>query len=92
MAAAAWLAIQFIWPTHTVRYRLTIDVETPQGIKSGSSVIAVDYVRHWALLPDTAVITTEVTGEAIFVDLGDADVTFTGHSLGGGLAGLLARI
>lgn len=53
------------------RYRLTVEVETPEGIRSGSSVIEV---RTWLAGPNTVpnpnVIRTRENGEAVTIALG----------------------
>jgi hypothetical protein len=59
------------------RYRLTVEVETPEGLRSGSSVIEV----HTTLagkpkLPDTNALSISVIGEAVDVDLGKRGVLF----------------
>jgi hypothetical protein len=51
------------------KYRLTIHVETPDGIKSASGVYAVHRSKDPPLLPHVGSI--GVKGEAIFVDLGE---------------------
>jgi hypothetical protein len=71
LVGGAWLAINLIWPTCTFRYRLTVEVETPRGIKTGSSVIDATIAYQWQALPEVGVFTSSVTGEAVFVDLGD---------------------
>lgn len=58
-------------PVSTYRFRLHVEVETPEGTKAGSSVIEVAWwteiiVGHGELGKDS------VTGDAVFVDLGDA--------------------
>ena len=67
-AAGLWAYYQWTHPTYDFRYRLTIEVETPDGIKSGSSVIGgramvVIDINGTGFLQRTA-------GDAIFVDLG----------------------
>jgi hypothetical protein len=59
----------------TWRYRLTIEVDTPEGIKSGSSVIEVRAARQPKLTPET---TTDIgiSGEAVVVDLGEGKYLF----------------
>jgi hypothetical protein len=54
--------------THTVRFQLMVEIETPDGMKTGSSVIET----NWTWQPPVAGIpfTTHVRGEAVFVDLG----------------------
>lgn len=58
---------------HQIRYRLTLEVETPEGLKTGSGVI--EHIAHWndGILrglgagPGLAIATH---GEAVIVDLG----------------------
>lgn len=51
------------------RYRLTVEVDTPHGMRSGSSVIQVasHVSSQYSLAPGD--VTTQVTGEAVAVDL-----------------------
>ncbi len=90
-----YLYIQWQYPTYTLRYRLTVEVETPQGLKTGSSVIKTIREEHIQFLPEVGVVTWRVTGEAVFVDLGGGKnlvVTLTsnasGRSTSVGAAGL----
>ena len=55
-------------PDH--RYRLTIDVATPDGIKSASSVIAVYGGDVGWGLPETKGLRAHIKGEAAYLDLG----------------------
>jgi hypothetical protein len=72
------LALGFFYmasgPTFTYRYRLTIEVDTPQGAKSGSSVIETALENNhnvkWAP-PEARKFTATTRGQAVFVDLGD---------------------
>jgi hypothetical protein len=66
----ALLAVLFIGdqirinrPGH--KYRLTIEVETPEGIKSGSGILSVHPDRGYSRHGHTA-----LRGDAVFVDLG----------------------
>jgi hypothetical protein len=52
------------------RFRMTVEVETPQGIKSGSSVMEVRLARGMAI-GDQSGVTSGVFGEAVVVDLPD---------------------
>lgn len=64
-----------VYPTVRVHYRLTLDVETPEGVKTGSGVIAVYYMRIpqlWA----TRSQSTRLLGEAVAVDLGERGTMF----------------
>jgi hypothetical protein len=60
-------------PFVSYRYRLTVTVETPQGEKSGSSVLQSNESDNRGvdlpLLSNSFV--TRMTGEAVFVDLGE---------------------
>jgi len=48
---AVWAVMAFAFPTYTHRYRLTIEVDTPQGVRSGSSVIEVERSdQRWVLI------------------------------------------
>ena len=61
-------------PLTPYRYRLTIEVDTPQGLRSGSSVIDV---RTWTSngWPDSG-ITSSVRGEGVAVDLPNGQTLF----------------
>lgn len=58
------------------RYRLTVEVDTPVGIRSGSSVIQVasHVSSKYSLRPGN--VTTQVTGEAVAVDLPGGETLF----------------
>jgi hypothetical protein len=58
------------------RYRLTVEVETPEGLRTGSSVIQVasHVSSKYALRPGD--VTTQVTGEAAAIDLPGGKVLF----------------
>jgi hypothetical protein len=64
-----------IYPTY--RYRLTVEVDTPEGLKTGSSVIEVatskggDYA-----IPSPRALSYKVHGEAVTVDLGKRGLMF----------------
>lgn len=68
---AAW---KIAYPTNSFRYKVTVNVETPEGLKSGSAVREariyqqpeVGDSRPW----------TNVFGEAVVVDLGKRGVLF----------------
>lgn len=59
------------------RYRLTVEVQTPEGIRSGSSVIEV---RTWQAsqrtIPSPGAIKTRENGQAIAIDLGRQGFVF----------------
>lgn len=56
------------YPSGSWRYRLTIGVDTPEGIKTGSSVIQVGVSTQPQLTPET-VNSVGWQGEAVAVDL-----------------------
>src|SRR5262245_578483 len=59
-------------PVYTYRYRLTVEVDTPEGLKSGSSVIETtvqDNTESWGP-PESRMVRSRTKGEAVFVDLG----------------------
>lgn len=61
----------------TYRYRLTVEVDTPEGLRRGSSVIQVktqDIIGFPG--PDAGGIRTSVKGEAVVVDLGRRGLLF----------------
>jgi len=79
MIQAAWLALAALTlPACTAaedkapdyRYRLTVEVETPEGLKTGSSVIEVKqrFVRP-GMSPSAWAIERRIRGEAVAVDL-----------------------
>ena len=51
-----------------VRYRLTLEIETPQGLRSASSVIQNFYEEGFVRCRGR-VLNTSVTSEAVYVDL-----------------------
>jgi hypothetical protein len=76
--AGYWLA----YPSYSWHQKLTIEVETPNGVVSGSSVVAVtvDYQPTLGFL-DVAGVRNEWQGEAAVVDLPDGRKLFAllGH-------------
>jgi hypothetical protein len=64
-----WGYYQINYPTCTFRYKLTAEVNTPDGLKTGSSVIEVRYSHNGDYgggeSPDL-----NLNGEAVYVDLG----------------------
>lgn len=71
-----WLALAAVFvaacddgaPDH--RYRLTVEVATPAGVRSGSSVIAVEQtLGRSAMNPAGQAVQRRIRGEAVAVDL-----------------------
>lgn len=63
------------YPSATWRYRLTLEVETPEGLKTGSSVIEVQVKDGPSFNPEGARMVF-VRGEAVAVNLGARGVLF----------------
>jgi hypothetical protein len=61
----------------TYRYRLVVEVDTPEGVKRGSSVIAVrSMLTGKNRIPDGGKFITEAMGEAVTIDLGERGLLF----------------
>lgn len=73
--AVLWGVGHILAPTGTWRYRLTVEVETPEGIKTGSAVREVKVVHGIPLTPESRP-STRVKGEAVMVDLGERGKVF----------------
>lgn len=69
LSALGWGYMQINYPSCTFRYKLTAEVMTPEGLKSGSSVVEVSYQRggDWGGGPHPY---DSLLGEATYVDLG----------------------
>ncbi|MFZ2719309.1 MAG: hypothetical protein WAZ27_00380 [Minisyncoccia bacterium] len=68
--------------TYNFRYRLTVEVETPQGLKSGSSVIEVKAGLRSALPNPGLKAWDKVAGDAVLIYLGDGRVIVAVHASG----------
>jgi hypothetical protein len=74
VAYAAWSSA---YPSGTLRYKMTVSVETPEGIKTGSAVREIYFSRTPQLVPDASPWMAGVSkGEAVVVDLGKRGVLF----------------
>jgi hypothetical protein len=78
LAAAAALALSGCAEMFPYRYRfeLTVEVDTPQGLRKGSSVYEVLANNKTALLPEEASRDWGVRGEAVAVDLPNGRTLF----------------
>lgn len=64
-----------IYPTY--RYRVTVEVDTPEGLKTGSSVIEVKTSRSGDhSIPSPNMLSYKVRGQAVTVDLGQRGKLF----------------
>ena len=64
-----------VYPSGTWRYKITVNVETPEGLKSGSAVREVYVADAPDILPE-AHNSVKLKGEAVVVDLGARGVLF----------------
>jgi hypothetical protein len=71
MVVGAFVAYSLAYPTTSYRFRITLNVDTPNGLKTGSSVMEVRTRRYpaWTTLGQSN-STSRLTGDAIFLDLG----------------------
>lgn len=93
LAAAAALALSGCAEMFPYRYRfeLTVEVDTPQGLRKGASVYEVWANNKTALLPEEASRDWGVRGEAVAVDLPNGQTLFAllkTNAKHGDLAGL----
>lgn len=68
--AGLYVAVQLVFPTHTYRYRLTIEAEVDGQVKSGSGVIEAVGKEQPRLGDVSGAV--GLRGDAVFVDLGRA--------------------
>lgn len=62
--------------TYSYRYRMTVEVETPDGLKAGSAVREISYSKQRIKLPDMAGAVAVQRGEAVAVDLPGGQTLF----------------
>lgn len=74
--AALWGAHAFTYPTVTFNYLLTVEAMTPDGPKMGSTVIQVSYGSQFNVNGGGRKGDTHVTGEALYLDLGQGKNLF----------------
>lgn len=78
-------AYWFSFPTVTINYRLTVEAMTPDGPKTGSTVIQVSYGSQFNVNGGGRKGDTHVTGDALYLDLGQGKnlfVTLQGDGTG----------
>jgi hypothetical protein len=61
----------------TYRFRMTVEVETPEGVKSGSSVYQVSVAERLQVTPESLVRKVTLTGESVAVDIAPGRTLFT---------------
>jgi hypothetical protein len=62
--------------TYRYKYKMTVEVETPQGLKTGSAVREIVYSKSVVELPDAPGAGAEQRGEAVAVDLPSGQTLF----------------
>ena len=65
--------------SETFRYRMAVEIETPQGLRTGSSVIEVRVTEtgdNAPVFPEASGVSSRVRGEAVVVDLPNGKVLF----------------
>lgn len=65
-----------LWETEHWHQKVTVEVETPDGLITGSSVQRIDYSKANLRVPDGPSSSLRPTGEAVVVDLGTSGKLF----------------
>ena len=68
------IAKEVIYPSATLRYKVTVEIDTPEGVKIGSAVREV-FIQRQPELPESGP-DIKPKGEAVVVDLGKRGVVF----------------
>ena len=71
----AWAVSDYVIP-HTWKYKITIEVETPEGIVSGSAVRQISARLGVRLMPEVKPVQYDIKGEAVVVDLRERGILF----------------
>lgn len=79
VVASSYVACAAMFPSGTWRYKITVNVETPEGLKSGWAVREIHVKRNIAELvnPDIKEAAYKVFGEAVVIDLGKYGFLFS---------------
>jgi len=72
--AVTWWKQEF--PSGSWRYKITVEVETPEGLKAGSAVREVHVRTEPQIFPEQSPIHHSVKGEAVVVDMGHGKYLF----------------
>lgn len=68
--AAAWAAyVYFHTRPNSFNYRMTVEIETPEGVRSGSGVIEVGAANRVKFLPEGGVRSVYVRGQAVIIEM-----------------------
>lgn len=74
LVVTAAIAAEVAYPSATLRYKITVNIHTPEGIKTGSAVREV-FIQRQPELPES-VSHIVPKGEAVVVDLGKRGIVF----------------
>lgn len=77
------------------RFRMTVEVDTPQGLRSGSSVMEVSSTLQWQMTSESSALVTGLTGEAVIIDVMPGQTLFAligDVASGDGLAGVVTLL
>lgn len=74
-ATALLSGCELIWPSDRLRQKITVEVETPNGLRTGSTVVETE-VREGKSWGDASGTTFTLKGEAAAVDLGSGRTLF----------------
>lgn len=72
---AVIIAWKVSFPTYSFRYKITINVETPDGLKTGNAVREISIAPSLNLTPEMGA-TKKISGEAVIIDLGQKGILF----------------
>lgn len=72
LIGSAYIFYGQMFPSGAWRYKITVNIETPEGSKSGSVVREIRAKPNFAkfLNPDVGNVTYELLGEAVVIDIG----------------------
>lgn len=76
LVAAAFLYWQLRYPTHTYRYKLTVEVDTPEGVRSGYAVREVTWRDGPRITMEAPAGMMKERGEAVAIDLPNGQTLF----------------
>ncbi|MEL7188288.1 MAG: hypothetical protein AAGK17_01945 [Pseudomonadota bacterium] len=76
LIAAAFLYWQLKYPTYSYRYKLTVEIDTPEGVRSGYAVREVTWRDGPRITMEAPAGTMKERGEAVAVDLPNGQTLF----------------
>ena len=79
LLGAGSIAYREIFPSGMWRYKITVNIESPEGTKSGSAIREVRLKRNLAkiLNPDVSSVDIDTFGEAVVINLGENKFLFS---------------